>query len=298
MAGDKTQDSTIQLKQCPRCRVPIRRNLRYGTIINQLLADIEQVKKKVVGEVVDYEPRSRRLLRQLKELRLPEETLSLYTERLRSAGLSAAELACIENVVNFLEHVMNWEREVQEKARSVDRETRENLLRLQDDMKKIKRWLTQPRTRLSEQQVRECGMEITRFDLLAVYHQVHGKVKTTENPLLTNEKKQRFVVMLRQLSCGSPLNPDKEQSAREVLRETEKCMSGLGITQQEKVQIVQAMALGRGHWFKCRNGKPTSILCSKIAFSTRALTSAETSAAAWRTIVNYCHHINKKCFRL
>ena len=39
-AGDAT---TIQLKQCPRCRVPIRRNLRYGTIINQVLADIEQV---------------------------------------------------------------------------------------------------------------------------------------------------------------------------------------------------------------------------------------------------------------
>ena len=44
MAVDDTRDTTIQLKQCPRCRVAIRRNLRYGTIINQLLADVEQVK--------------------------------------------------------------------------------------------------------------------------------------------------------------------------------------------------------------------------------------------------------------
>ena len=101
-------------------------------------------------------------------------------------------------------------------------------------------------------------MEITRFDLLSVYYQLHGRMKTTaDNELLTTEKKQKFVVMLRQLSCGSPLNPDKEKSARQVLQETQKCMTGLGITEQERVQIVQAMELGRGHWFKCPNGTTT-----------------------------------------
>jgi len=256
MAVDTTQDTTIQLKVCPRCTVMIRRNLRYGSIINQLLADIEQVKKRVVGEVADYGPRSRTLLRKLKELNLPEETRSLYSERLRSRGLSTAELASIENIVNFLEHVTEWERKVQKESRSVDRDTRENLLKLQDDMKKVKQWLTVPRTLLPEQQVRECSMEITRFDLLAIYQQVYGKIKNTDqHPLLTNEKKQRFVVMLRQLSSGSPLNPEKEKSAREILEETQKCMSGLGITEQERVQIVQAMAMGQGHWFKCPNGR-------------------------------------------
>lgn len=265
-ATDKTQDRTIQLKQCPRCRVTIRRNLRYGPIINQLLADIEQVKKRVVGEVSDYGPRTRRLLRQLKELHLPEETKSSYSERLKLSGLSAGELACVENVVNFLEHVMKWEREIQEQVRSEgDQNTRENLLRLQDDMKKIKQWLTAPiRTRFSEQQVRECSMEITRFDLLSNYHQLHGKIKVTQNELLTDEKKQRFVTMLRQLSCGTPLNADKEKSAREVFQDTQKCMSGLGITEQERVQIVQAMEMGQGHWFKCPNGRSSCILFTSI----------------------------------
>ena len=263
MAVDERQGTNIQLKQCPRCRVTIRRNLRYGTIINQLLADIEQVKKRVVGEVADYGPRSRTLIRQLKALRLPDETKSVYTDRLRSVGLSATEVACIENIVNFLEHVSLWEREVQEKARSVDGHTRENLRKLQDDMKKIKEWLNVPRTRLSEQQVRECSMEITRFDLLSSYHQLHGRIKTSDHELLTDEKKQRFVVMLRQLSCGSPLNPDKEKSAREILKETLKCMSGLGITEQERVQIVEAMGMKQGHWFKCPNGRTMFVLLSE-----------------------------------
>ena len=265
---DETQDLTIQLKQCPRCRVAIRRNLRYGTIINQLLADIEEVKRKVVGDVVDYGPRSRTLLRQLKEIGLPEETRTFYSEPLRSSsGLTSAELACIENVVNFLEHVTKWEREVRGSTRLVvDQDTHESLLRLQDDMKKVRQWLAVPRTRLSEQQGRECSLEITRFDLLAAYYQLHGKIKSTDNERLTNEKKQRFVVMLRQLSCGSPLNPDKEKSAREILKDTQKCMTGLGITEQERVQIVQAMKMNQGHWFKCPNGRPLAFLSTEISF--------------------------------
>ena len=104
------------------------------------------------------------------------------------------------------------------------------------------------------EQVRECEMEITRFDLLTVYHQIHGRIRTAHFELLTNEKKQRFVVMLRQLSCGSPMNAEKEKSAREILHETKDCMTRLGITEQETVEIVTAMAMGKGHWFKCPKG--------------------------------------------
>jgi len=92
---------TIQLKQCPRCRVAIRRNLRYGIIINQQLADIERVKRAVIGELTDYGTRTQAVLSQLKKLRcLPADTLNAYTQRLTSAAgdLSAAELTCVENV--------------------------------------------------------------------------------------------------------------------------------------------------------------------------------------------------------
>jgi len=97
-------------------------------------------------------------------------------------------------------------------------------------------------------------MEMTRFDLLSIYEQVHGRMKAADHPQLTSDKKQRFVVMLRQLSCGSPMNAEKEQSARDILRETRACMTGLGLTESERVKIVQAMAMRAGHWFKCPNG--------------------------------------------
>ena len=36
--------------------------------------------------------------------------------------------------------------------------------------------------------------------------------------------------------------------------------SGLGISDQERVQIVKAMGLAQGHWYKCPKGKQTFIV--------------------------------------
>ena len=38
----------VQLKLCPKCRVPIRTSLRYGNIIKKILADFERVKQKIL----------------------------------------------------------------------------------------------------------------------------------------------------------------------------------------------------------------------------------------------------------
>ena len=38
----------VQLKLCPKCRVPIRTSLRYGNIIKTILADIEGIKHKIL----------------------------------------------------------------------------------------------------------------------------------------------------------------------------------------------------------------------------------------------------------
>ena len=43
---------------------------------------------------------------------------------------------------------------------------------------------------------------------------------------------------------------------------TELFVPGLGITNEEKIQIVQAIGLRQGHWYKCPNGETIdSIVC-------------------------------------
>ena len=43
--------------------------------------------------------------------------------------------------------------------------------------------------------------------------------------------------------------------SRDIFKKVEDESGGLGISDQERVQIVQAMELTKGHWFKCPKGK-------------------------------------------
>ena len=40
----------VQLISCPQCKTPIRRTMRYHTVINKFLACVELAKKKMKGE--------------------------------------------------------------------------------------------------------------------------------------------------------------------------------------------------------------------------------------------------------
>ena len=49
--GGRENTGKIQLPFCPKCREPIRKNLRYGNIVKQGLIDIEEVKVKIIYEM-------------------------------------------------------------------------------------------------------------------------------------------------------------------------------------------------------------------------------------------------------
>lgn len=44
------EELSIQIKTCPLCKTPIRKCLRYGSIVNKVLQDIERVKKEIIGD--------------------------------------------------------------------------------------------------------------------------------------------------------------------------------------------------------------------------------------------------------
>ena len=86
--------------------------------------------------------------------------------------------------------------------------------------------------------------------------QVEGRMRSSTHPELTSERRQNFTGVLNDLASGKPLIANSEKYARQILEETKKFMGGLGISDQERLQIVQAMSsMGKGHWFKCPNGK-------------------------------------------
>ncbi|XP_069814290.1 NFX1-type zinc finger-containing protein 1-like [Dendropsophus ebraccatus] len=45
--SSKEEDQIIKLKSCPKCSKPIRKNLRFGSLIKQTLSDLEKVKERI-----------------------------------------------------------------------------------------------------------------------------------------------------------------------------------------------------------------------------------------------------------
>ena len=51
-----------------------------------------------------------------------------------------------------------------------------------------------------------------------------------------------------------PLTAEVEKTTSEILDKLHKSVGALGISNETKVMIVEAIGLSKGHWFKCPNG--------------------------------------------
>ena len=51
-----------------------------------------------------------------------------------------------------------------------------------------------------------------------------------------------------------PFNGSQEERWKELTNQLKETMTGLGISEVEKRQVVAAMGSARGHWYSCPNG--------------------------------------------
>ena len=51
-----------------------------------------------------------------------------------------------------------------------------------------------------------------------------------------------------------PFNTSQEKRWKELTNQLNETMTGLGISEVEKRQVVAAMGPARGHWYSCPNG--------------------------------------------
>ncbi|KAI3369880.1 hypothetical protein L3Q82_024689 [Scortum barcoo] len=129
----------IKLKECPKCRTPIRKNLRYGSHINGSLAEIEKVKMKINGHQADIEEHRKALQNQWKEnLLLHEMETELeymhINERLTRTYITANDLFVLENKMRFLVRVA--------RLRKIQKEKVWQQFRLKKNIDEFVHWLS------------------------------------------------------------------------------------------------------------------------------------------------------------
>ncbi|KAJ8358613.1 hypothetical protein SKAU_G00151380, partial [Synaphobranchus kaupii] len=242
------QQVAIQLKECPRCRTPVRRNLRYGAHVNRCLAEIEAVKVKINGSPAEIKGRREELLELLKGrthllLHLPHELRELR-EQLEIRGHSLRDLWVLENRATFLESLGKQMGAVEQMSLEDGRE----FARRVDE---CRRWLVHPQTRFSEQQAADLQSETVRLACLAELNVLCKRAGHR-----AQEARDEIAALRAVLEGAAPFAQSDEQDAKKSLKELAKKLpcGGLGITDKERVMIVRAIGLRKGHWYKCPNG--------------------------------------------
>ena len=262
------QDSTegveeVNFKACPRCRTPIRKSLRYSNQVKKTLKDIEQIKRKQL---------------------IPKSDLLRKVRDLKQSTSRTQDFFVIQNEVEYLEDVSKQENlhpfranaffvqttvlasimNVVEIARAVRSQTASKLKsqlescsleHIVNSLKEVKAFVMQDF--LSPQQVSDVTCELRRIacaaklcDFLCKIHEKKCQFSPEDN--------QKVVKVVRQVSdCGwkvDKLTEECEESVLSLIKSLCKSYDIDVLSQKEKMEIVKAIGLAKGHWYKCPNG--------------------------------------------
>ncbi|XP_051562536.1 NFX1-type zinc finger-containing protein 1-like [Myxocyprinus asiaticus] len=250
--GAELDQRAIRLKDCPRCRTPIRRNLRYGAHINRSLAAIEMVKEKIDGVPAVNRHQHETLVLQLDgktNLRkyLHEEFASLK-ETLDTNTLSCQQLWHLENLMSFLESFGKLKKMEKENITDTD-----NILVFSRKVGEGLNFLLDPTQRFSEQQVADLERELKRLFYLADLNARCKTVLSKFHDVVLHAEVQQLREILQDTL---PFTAGLEVTVKKMFTklDTKLPCIGLGITDEERVMILKAIDLNKGHWYKCQNG--------------------------------------------
>ncbi|KAL3847655.1 hypothetical protein ACJMK2_018556 [Sinanodonta woodiana] len=250
--NDDSTANTIQLKVCPTCKTPIRRNLRYGRITNRALNEIEEVKRKVLGSRQRIQEVAKSVKESIKDLPNTETPESVAkVKSLVKNATSERQLIALENQISILNSITRllkrWE-ELRDVAFTAEKQKAINLLhRLHD-------WTLEERSILTQQEISDAKQEIARLESLLLLLMYQRNIRVLRKEL--HPQLRRQMQETERLICdGNRFTADRQLKVQTCLDELKKVapLSGLGISEEERLMIVQAMNFEKGHWFKCRN---------------------------------------------
>ncbi|XP_017560739.2 NFX1-type zinc finger-containing protein 1 isoform X2 [Pygocentrus nattereri] len=258
MGMDKDEEAdldqrAIRLKECPKCRKPIRRNVRYGAHVNRSQAEIDRVKVKIIGLQSDITQKQKDLKlfleRKVNFMQYLPAEYARVNENLQKSDLSLLDLWHQENLISFLERLGKLIK-MQKDYMSFEKGQLFSL-RVGECLK----FLLDSTQRFSEQQVGDLESEMKRLAHLAELNIRCNKAGYTVTVMLV--KVNAKVRQAREiLEDNRPFTEENDLEVKRIFKELDAYLpcTGLGISDEERVMIVKAIGLTPGHWFKCPNG--------------------------------------------
>ena len=133
----------------------------------------------------------------------------------------------------------------------------------------LRSWALNGKRHVSDQEYEQVQSEINRLQVGVNFFQCKKKIQQS--------RKEVPADLQRKISANSEAivrhGPFYEQDldrAKKVIQEARSLglLSTLDVTEEERLDIVKAMGLSQGHWFKCKNGEFCSFVFSNLIFVT------------------------------
>ena len=180
----------VQLKLCPKCRVPIRTSLRYGNIIKKILADCERIKQKIVIDAGSGERDLEvgRLKLRLQEIdQFPKDRISMMLNR---KNLTNDQINVIDNQISFLSFLQRLKVDIGY-FEELPQEKKENL---ESQVEQLRKRVMEFRVRFSEQEREELNEEMCRIQLLIDFRMLKMQLDIRDVQLGVSDTAEVFFV--------------------------------------------------------------------------------------------------------
>ncbi|XP_032225689.2 NFX1-type zinc finger-containing protein 1 isoform X1 [Nematostella vectensis] len=264
---DKVEDTTfVQLKKCPICTVPIRNTRRYGNIVKRVLRDFETIKGKVALSLREIQPEVRRLGEELRNVRrlsddhpsfLDTDWNKKLENNLKTSKLTVNQLNVFENQINFLRRLLELACSTSKAFRADSLNRLQSGKTLKKQVRPLERHIIADRSWISEQELEDIDEEIRRLELWLsrkiLKHQLEKRRKS-----LLREDNACIYLIHKALKSGERIAPSERKDFMDWLDELRKQylpdVFYESVTNDEKREIVKAVGLAKGHWYKCPNG--------------------------------------------
>ncbi|XP_057379336.1 NFX1-type zinc finger-containing protein 1-like [Daphnia carinata] len=279
MKQEETQE--IQTKCCPRCKTIIRSCYRYNNVIKRNFGDILEVKRMLLRSRVSAKDFTEKLLKKVEQSHSQNNALATKLSHgitnilaygldvIRNAiiptvvqdkrqyktldtdtrYMTEVQVDVIERVLSFLANAPRSASSLTGPVVSMNRPLLENLL------SRVEQLLLSlfPRERLNVKEHEWFIAEVNRLDLVRAFFLLKSASSiNNRHVLVAEETRQVEDLLMRNVKT---LTTSYITIIKEILGKMgKKLNTGLGISDVERQQIVKAMGLAQGHWYKCPNG--------------------------------------------
>lgn len=267
-ALDKMMDSSdveITPKVCPLCKTPIVKSLRYGNVVKRIHHDIDNIKRKILGSPKEFLDKKLFVTDLIAEIQLQGITtdippvISQKIVRCMRQDLPVfyPEIVLLESRMLLLRKWLQIYKSYLEalKANS-ENESRclSHNFEFDSEMESFLSLILTSPSKTSTRVLNELNLELQRLSLKRAVLVL--KLSCVNFKFTLDDKDGKFISGVEKRLRNKEIieEDDIEKFKKEISVIYVKIPQLAPITEEEKIEIVRAIGLKQGHWFKCPNG--------------------------------------------